>query len=104
MPLPRDVKLRPEHYVIVRADVEVQLSPMQYRMFEMIAGSPIGMTPEALFDRLYQGMDPPMQGRRSVHIQRIHANQKLTVVRMRITSNRRHGGAGSVYKVVEVAA
>lgn len=116
MPLPDDVVLRPHHYVVIRYAVEVQLSPMQYRMFEMIAASPIGITPEALFDKLYIGMNPPMQGRRSIHIQRVNANKKLAPLGIRIGTNRRHGGGGpgrnrhgqggtggSIYKV-EVAA
>jgi len=94
------VELHPDIYVVVRGGVEVSLSPMQYRMFELIAGSAIGMSPEALFDRLYVGMTPPMYGRRSIHIQRIHANHKLEPLRIRIASNRRHGGPGSLYKMV----
>ena len=93
------VLLHPHAYMVVRDGVEVSLSPMQYRMLEIIDASPIGVTPEALFDRVYAGMDTPMQGRRSIHIQRVHANRKLQAIKVRITSNRRHGGPGSLYKV-----
>jgi DNA-binding response OmpR family regulator len=93
------VLLHPKGYLVVRDGVEVSLSPMQYRMFEIIAGSTIGVSPEALFERIYTGMHTPMQGSRSIHIQRIHANKKLQAIKVRITSNRRHGGPGSLYKV-----
>jgi hypothetical protein len=95
------VRLYPSLYLVVRAGLEVQLSPMQFRMLEMIAGSEIGMTPEALFDRLYVGARTPLTGRRSVHIQRVHANHKLAAIKMQITSSRgRHGGPGSFYRLV----
>jgi hypothetical protein len=96
----RGVVLIAHHYTVVRDGAEVVLSPMQFRMLEMIATSEIGMTPEALFDRLYAGMDTPLHGRRSIHIQRVNANHKLEPLRVRITSNRRHGGPGSVYRVI----
>ena len=94
------VGLHPEFYMLTRDGVEVWLSPMQYRMLVIIAASPIGVTPEALFDRLYAGTDLPLTGRRSVHIQRVHANHKLAAIKLRISSNRRHGGPGSLYRLV----
>ena len=96
----RGVVMVSQHYAVTRHGAEVILSPMQFRMLEMIAGSEIGMTPEALFDRLYAGMDTPLHGRRSIHIQRVNANHKLEPLGVKITSNRRYGGPGSVYRVI----
>ncbi len=97
------VEVHQQGFIVVREGVEVTLSPMQFRMLQIISGSSIGVTPEALFEIIYSGARTPMQGRRSIHIQRVHANRKLSAIRVRITSNRRHGGPGSLYKV-EVAA
>jgi DNA-binding response OmpR family regulator len=94
------VRLYPSLYLVVRAGLEVQLSPMQFRMLEMIAADPIGITPAMLFDRLYIGADTPLTGARSVHIQRVHANKKLRAIRVRIETSRRNGGPGSLYRLV----
>ena len=96
------VRLDPRLYLLTRSGVEVSLSPMQFRLLEMVANEPAGVTPETLFERLYVGMDSPLQGRRSVHMQRCHANHKLAAIKVRITSNRSHGGPGSFYRL-EVA-
>jgi hypothetical protein len=95
------VELYPEIYTVTRFGVEVSLSPMQYRMLEMIAASRVGVTPEMLFERLYVGIDSPLTGRRVLHNQRVHANHKLAAIKMQISSSRgRHGGPGSFYRLV----
>ena len=93
------VRLYPHLYLVVRAGLEVQLSPMQFRMLEMIADNPIGITPETIFNRLYIGIESPLTGRRAVHTQRINANKKLRVIRVRIQTNRANGGPGSIYRL-----
>ena len=98
MPLPSDIVVHRHIYTLERAGIEVELTPMQFRLFMLVAEAHAGLRPSAAYMAMYSGAREPETGVRTIHQFRVQLNVRLRQIRLKVTTNNQ-GGGGSIYRL-----
>jgi hypothetical protein len=79
----------------------IPLTPMQYRVWDVLRRSPDGLAAADLTQRVYSSRADggPDSGVHCIWSHAFHANKRLTAIGQRIVAS---GGPGSIYRLVRV--